>query len=178
MKFAIICSFLLLCNSCRSETETDGWIAGCDTSSEVQFVVIDANGDGKHKLTHLKNYCYDVGLDLPQLLRLAKTNSTPISELNEAFRRKYPDYKIDVNQLKDTHSKYADNKRDKILSIFDYKTAYETLKYFGISIAKLKISNDFWDSESDRSRFSEIAKATNEFTAESLIQLEFSLCLF
>lgn len=169
MKFAIICSFLLLSNRYLSESATSDL---SDASSEVEFIVIDANGDGKQELIHLNNYYYDVDLDLSELLRLAETNSIPISELNEAFRRRYPDYKIDIEKLNLNSSiKYHENKQEKTVLIFDYKTTYDTLKYFGNSIKKLQITNDYWYCRIDLS-FVVIAKAANEYASESLTHLE------
>lgn len=172
MKLEIICSFLLLCNSYQSETATVGLDAENDAPSEVEFLVIDTDGGEEQELTHLNNYYYDVDLDLGELLSRAEANSTPTSKLNEAFRRKYPDYKVDIEKLNlDSSVKYRENKKDKTLFIFDYKTAYDTLKYFGISIKRLQITNDYWYCRIDP-RFVVIAKAANEFASEALTHLE------
>lgn len=171
MEFAIICAFLIFFNGYSSAITTIDLSEESDVSSEIEFFVIDANGGGKEKITNLNNYYYDIDLDLGALLCLAETNSTPISDLNEAFCQRYSDYLIVIERfLNDANFKYKEFKKEKQLLLFDFETACNMFIYFGISIEKLEIKNtliSFIDL-----RFSIVAKFVNEYACESLTQLQ------
>lgn len=130
--------------------------------SEVALIIYSNNGHSLSPEYIFKHH----DLDLGELLHLAETNSTPISILNEKFRQRYSSYWINVDKNIDVREKYKEFKDQKLIIIYDQKTALETLKYFGGSIKKLDIEN------SEVTSFPMVAKYANQYASESLTHLK------
>lgn len=157
--------------SSTSASAINDLIQDSDGSSEVEIIIMDTKEGGEREITNLNNYYYDTDLDLGALLQLAETNSTPISDLNEAFLQRYPNYSIVIVRfLNDPNNKYKELKTEKQLLLFDLKTACDTFVYFGISIEKLDIQNSL-TSIVDL-RYVAIAKFANDYAYASLKQLQ------